>query len=345
MSEKLIIVQWENYFGGLEKISKLYEEEFSKFNPLVVILRPVKLGFIYNNSFIFKTKNNFKFILEYFYFAKKRKTSIFHLQYTGAAILLFTYLAGVRNILYHFHGTKFPNDSLTKMIWKLLENKVWIIANSSYTEQVIRKKLGIKKDIVILPNLIDTLNFSFKEREFDENNFIVTFVGRFDKGKNVELVIETARVMHTLDPKVFFRLVGDGPEKEVIEKKISDYGLTERIKLEPFTSKVSDVYYSSHLLLFPSLYESFGNVVAEAILTGLPVLCYKIPALEELITDETFFFEFVDAKLVAEKIIDLKKNYNTIKHKLIMMEKQLRTYLDNDSIIKKLETIYLKFEK
>lgn len=339
MNKELVIVQWEFNFGGLEKISKIYEDKFYAFNPLIAVLRPTKLGFEYKNSFVFKSKNNFKFILQYFHFIKQRNKNLFHLQYTGAAILFLTYLAGARKIIYHFHGTKFPNDIFTRLTWKLLHNKVTVIANSRYTANVVAKKLNLDK-IDILPNLIDIQRFEFKERTYSEGKFIVSFVGRFDRGKNVQLIIETANCMKQMDSNIYFLIVGDGPEKKNIENKISAYNIANMINLKPYTKDILEVYYSSNLLFFPSLYESFGNVVAEAILTGLPVLCYKIPALEELVSDEIFFYESNNPVLISKKILEMKQHYGMINQKLLRINDHLREYLNEEKIIDKLKNIY-----
>jgi glycosyltransferase involved in cell wall biosynthesis len=340
MTCKLIIVQWEYHFGGLEKISKLYEENFSALNPLVAVLRPTKTGFVYNNSYIFKTKNNLKFIIDYFLFVRKRRENTFHLQYTGAAILLLTFLAGAKKIIYHFHGTKFPSDSFTRLTWKFLQKKVVVIANSKFTREVVSEKLNLLSEITVLPNLIETKKNIYKARNYNGGKFIVTFVGRFDKGKNVGLIIESAKLIKNLDISISFLLVGDGPEKQNIEKQINENQLEDIIKVKPFTANVAEVYYKSNLLLFPSLYESFGNVVAEAVLTGLPVLCYKIPALEELISDEMFFFDTTDPGDVAQKLIYLKNNYHSANQRLLKVHDFLIEYLNEDRITSKLDNIY-----
>lgn len=345
MVENLILVQWEYNFGGLEKISKLYEEKFSALSPLVAVLRPTKLGFVYKNSFIFNTKNNFKFIIDYLLFVKKRRHGIFHLQYIGAAILLFTYLAGAKKIIYHFHGTKFPDDFFTRLTWKFLQKKVVVIANSRFTREVVSEKLKLKHRITVLPNLIETKNYIYKARIYNGGKFVVTFVGRFDKGKNVGLIIESAKIIKNLDSSISFLLVGDGPEKKNIENQIKDNQLGDYFKVEPFTVNVAEVYYKSNVLLFPSLYESFGNVVAEAVLTGLPVLCYKITALEELISDELFFFDTTDPHEVAQKLIYLKSNYHSANQRLLKIRDFLLDYLNEDKIITQLNNIYQNFNK
>lgn len=343
MKNELIFVQWTNNFGGLEKITQLYEEVFHNYNPLILILRYNENGLIYKNSFTFNKKWKYAFILQYLSYVRKRKKSIFHIQYSGSIILLLTYLAGARKIVYHFHGTKFQSKSIDKIIWNSLKQKVNIIANSSYTKEIINLKLKINNKVVIIPNLININEYIFTERIIKNNIFRIIYAGRFSKGKNIDLIIETAKELINKE-NVEFLLVGDGPEKPNIEKKIKDHSLSSVVRTSAFTHELKNLYYESNLFIFTSGYESFGNVVAEAILTGLPVLCLKISALTELIKDDIFFVDEPNPKIFADKIKFFKNNYDHVNHKLKNINVYLRDYLNNDEIIKKLNSIYQRFQ-
>ncbi len=335
----LIFVQWTNNFGGLEKISADYEKIFSKFNPAVLALKSKESGITYENPVILKDQNNpLKLRLNYFNFVRKNKNAIFHLQYPGAVILFLTYLAGAKKIIFHFHGTKFSNNFFERSIWKLLKNKITVISNSNHTAKVVKGKLDVE-DSIIIPNFINTNYFSFDEKCYDDGKFIVSYAGRFTKGKNIDKIIETAKELQNED--IEFRIYGDGPEKEHIENLVKQNNL-QNVKLPGFTKDIVSVYKQCHLFLFLSGYESFGNVVAESILCGTPPLCFKIPSLQEFIKDEDFFVEKLNSNLIAEKILFVKKNYKLLIMKLSETHKFLSGYLDNDSIKNKLISIYSK---
>lgn len=344
VENSLIYLQWDSYYGGLEKLSQLYEQIFSSYDPLVVILRPTKKGFYYKNDYVFEEKTKLLFILKYFLFTRKRKNSIFHIQYVGSLILLLTYLAGARKIVFHFHGTQFSHGYFDKMVWKLLEEKVVVVANSNHTEQIIRQKLNIKSKINHIPNLIKIHDFNFLERKLSGDKFIVTFAGRFDKGKNLDLIIKVSNVLKNIDSNIEFVFAGDGPEKVNIEKKIRDNQLESFVKLIPYTNDILKLYHQSHLFIFASLHESFGNVIAEAILSGLPVLCYQIPALEELINDDFFFFKEQNPELIAKKIIEIKGNYSNVNERLKNVYDYVKQNLNEEEIINKLNNIYQGFK-
>lgn len=345
MNNRVIYVQWTNGYGGLEKVTQCYEERFSYLNPLVLPLRYSSSDLEYKNCYALKKEKGIAFILEYFLFVRRFRDCYFHLQYISTTFLLITYLAGARKIIFHFHGTKFPNRFYNKLIWRLLEDKVKIIANSLFTKQIIVKKLGIQNQITIIPNLINTEDFIFQERNYNQKErFIISYAGRFDKGKNIDLILESAKILLQKHDEIQFLLVGDGPEKRNIQQKIKEDGLESIVQILPYTKYITGIYRQSHLFIFTSLYESFGNVVAEAILTGLPILCFRIPALEELIKDNSFFFDKQNSQLIVNKIIDIKANYQTIKIKLKQVNEFLREYLNNEKIINKLDLLYKSFD-
>lgn len=343
MNNDLIFVQESNGFGGLEKITKDYESLLKDYNPLVALILYHKNGIQYKNSYSFKKESRLDFIKEYLSFVNKRKNSIFHLQLAGTPILFLTYLGGARKIVYHIHGTYSKRNFIEKRIWKFLENRIRIIANSNHTKDEIIKKYGVRNNIYIIPNLINEKEFIFHKREYSGERFVITYAGRFTKGKNLNLLLETAKLLNCTYNNIEIRIVGDGPEKKNLISRIKELSLESDVKILPFTDDISKIYHESHLFIFLSLFESFGNVVAEAILTGLPVLCYKIPSLTEFVKDDFFFFDKKEPNLIAERILEFKENYQCANDKLKNEYVFLKDFLDNRKIVNQLENLYKEF--
>ena len=337
----VIYVQWDSYYGGIERITKSYEEIFSDHNPTVAVLRPTKPGIKYKNEYVFNQKSRIFFLFSYFNFIRRRKYSVIHIQYTNSIILLFAYLAGAKKIIYHFHGTKFSHSFIDRVIWKTLEKKIILVANSRHTQNIMRERLKLTAAIDVIPNFIKVKDFVYQERSFKAGDeFLITYAGRFDKGKNITLILEIAAKLMNNTDQITFNLVGGGPDKENIEKLIREYHLESIVKLLPYTDDILKVYYKSKLFIFTSLHESFGNVIAEAILTGLPVLTNKLPAITEFIHDDLFFFEKQDAELISEKVKYIQNNYTEVTSRIVKVNEQLRNYLDNDKIIASLKSLY-----
>lgn len=340
MNNKLIYVQWTNNFGGLERITADYERLFDKSNPIVLALKYKAENIQYKSSIKLNQKSIIILYLQYMMFVIKNRSAIFHLQAPGTLILLLTYFFGCRKIVYHFHGTMFSHYFFEKLIWKFLSKKIKIIANSNHTKDMITGKLEIEKNISVIPNFINTNYYRFSKRNPVIPKFLITYAGRFTKGKNIDMIVETAKCLLKFDQNIEVKLFGDGPEKHKVKSLIEKYDLKEKVKIPGFTNEMTSVYKNAHLFLFLSSHESFGNVVAEAVLSGTPILCYKIPALYEMINDDLFFINYLDPEEIADKILFMKNNYRLINDRLQIVYCKLLKYLDNSSITENLQSIY-----
>jgi glycosyltransferase involved in cell wall biosynthesis len=98
-------------------------------------------------------------------------------------------------------------------------------------------------------------------------------VGRIMRDKSIQCLLEPlARLRH--EYQFEFRLVGDGPYREELERLVGKAGLAERVN---FTGYVQQEHLGEHLawadvFVFPSTYDVWGIVVNEALAGGLYVL-------------------------------------------------------------------------
>jgi glycosyltransferase involved in cell wall biosynthesis len=96
------------------------------------------------------------------------------------------------------------------------------------------------------------------------------FVGRLDRSKGVDRLLEIASVLKQDDQDFELFLVGDGPERETFEQFTVENGLTGSIKFvgwQPIT-EVQKYYRSAHLFVFPSTSEGWPKVLSEAMAHG-----------------------------------------------------------------------------
>jgi glycosyltransferase involved in cell wall biosynthesis len=119
---------------------------------------------------------------------------------------------------------------------------------------------------------------------------IITYVGRISDEKNIGLLISAFRGIDTcirmLDPshpgcKVI--LVGGGPAKTALEEECRDLDI-EFMGYQK-GEELAACYASSDIFAFPSHSETFGNVVLEALASGLPVIGLKAEGVCDLVED------------------------------------------------------------
>jgi glycosyltransferase involved in cell wall biosynthesis len=109
---------------------------------------------------------------------------------------------------------------------------------------------------------------------------VVLLVGRLAREKNVGLVISAFRAIRLRLPSAKLVFVGDGPLRKQLEETCPEAIFAGTQKGE----QLAVHYASGDVFLFPSLTETFGNVVPEALASGLAVLSYANAAALELIT-------------------------------------------------------------
>jgi glycosyltransferase involved in cell wall biosynthesis len=116
----------------------------------------------------------------------------------------------------------------------------------------------------------------------NDRDVVVLYVGRLAKEKNVGLVLTAFSSIQSRLPTAKLVFVGDGP----LHKSLQD-ACPKAIFAGVRTGEELATYYASgDLFLFPSLTETFGNVVPEALASGLAVVAYDYAAAANLITHE-----------------------------------------------------------
>ncbi len=110
---------------------------------------------------------------------------------------------------------------------------------------------------------------------------IVSYVGRLAPEKNLDLVFATFDEIKHVRPDARLLLVGDGPQRAARSMRHPEHIFAGMCRGEDLAAH----YASSDLFLFPSLTETFGNVTAEALASGLGVVSYNYAAAAELIED------------------------------------------------------------
>jgi glycosyltransferase involved in cell wall biosynthesis len=110
---------------------------------------------------------------------------------------------------------------------------------------------------------------------------VLCCVGRLAPEKNLGLLLEAWRAMIQHDPRLKLVLVGDGPARAALQEAAPGIHFAGQRAGDDLTAH----YASADFFAFPSLTETFGNVVPEAMASGLAVLACDAAAAGQLIRD------------------------------------------------------------
>lgn len=114
---------------------------------------------------------------------------------------------------------------------------------------------------------------------------VVAMVGRLHAVKGHVFLLQAARQIVAQHDEVVFLLVGEGPERQVIEKTIRELGLDGKVIMTGFYPNISELYPLMDMLCLPSLMEGMGLVLLEAMHFGVPVVATQVGGIPEVIID------------------------------------------------------------
>src|SRR5690606_18228881 len=102
--------------------------------------------------------------------------------------------------------------------------------------------------------------------------------------KNVEMLIKAFSGI-SQKHKVL-TLVGDGRERENLEKLVKELNIQENVKFVGFATNPHHYLKSADLFVLPSFSEGFGIAAVEAMLMKIPVLCSNVGGIPEFVEDK-----------------------------------------------------------
>ena len=121
-----------------------------------------------------------------------------------------------------------------------------------------------------------SLRASWKAKHHD---IVVLYVGRLAKEKNTSLIIQAFEKIKSKAPSAKLVFVGDGPLQKELMALCPEAIFCGNQRGEDLAKH----YASGDLFLFPSLTETYGNVVPEALASGLAIVAFDAAAAGQLI--------------------------------------------------------------
>ncbi len=207
------------------------------------------------------------------------------------------------------------------------------------------KHFNILREIEVIPNFIDLTKFKrqrkdhFKTAICPNGEKLIVHTSNFRKVKRVDDVV---RIFHKISETVPARLllVGDGPERSLIEGLCRELGIYEEVRFLGKLEAVEEVLSVADLFLMPSEKESFGLAALEAMACEVPVISSNAGGIPELnINGVTGFTSKIgDVEEMTKNALHIlsEENLETFKHNALVQAKKF----DIDVILPQYEKYY-----
>lgn len=180
-------------------------------------------------------------------------------------------------------------------LWRIkqLQWKKLVIASSKRLDRIIFISNDIKKELIENQFPIEKLVYisngvnvdRFKPPEGDEHRSAknVCFVGRLEKQKGVEYLLEAIDIVRTKENDVRLFVVGDGQLKTTLEYLCKKLKLEDHVVFVGFTHDVLPYYKNAQIFVLPSISEGMPLSLLEAMSCGLPVVATRVGGNTEIL--------------------------------------------------------------
>lgn len=112
---------------------------------------------------------------------------------------------------------------------------------------------------------------------------VIGTVCRLSHEKGLDVLLDAAVRLCQTFPKVEFLIVGAGPQRAELEQRASSHQIADRVHFTGLRDDIPDLLNAMDIFVLPSLAESFGLAVVEAMASQLPVVASDIEGVREVV--------------------------------------------------------------
>ena len=260
---------------------------------------------------------------------------------TSLPIFIYILFNFKTNLILRISGL--PKLNLFRLFfWKIANKKIHsVICPSKATyEYLIKKNIFEKNKIFLIYDpIIDINEFKLlRKKNIDDYNFYsnnIVLVGRLTKQKNFILFVNAFEKIFKQFPDFRANIIGKGEEKNLLEEKIKNLKLSNKIHLLGYKENIYNYLFNSKFFILTSLWEDPGFVLIEAAMCNLILISSDCPnGPTEFLNNGQFGFlyksnsiqglvdKFTEAQNSSIEIINRKKflakknclNYTKLRH-------------------------------
>ena len=201
-------------------------------------------------------------------------------------------------ILFLEHGRDHPDYRRVKRIWAnriLLHASDRFVAVGDAVRQALIDFEGLPADRVeVVHNGVDLNRHDLDLADrlqarasfgWPEDAMIIMQVARLNRLKDQATALRTIRILHESCPHSRLILVGDGEDRDALEQKCIDLGLTSSVEFLGTRSDVPRLLAAADIFLLTSISEGVPLTLIEAMAASLPCVATRVGGVAEVVSD------------------------------------------------------------
>ena len=200
--------------------------------------------------------------------------------------------------------------SLPELQLEKLSNEVNLathfICASSITKKSLASK-GISEDnIKVIPYGVDTTKFTFSERK-QSDVFKVIFIGSLNQRKGITYLLDALAQMNNVEITIVTRGIYD-------ESLIHNYTFPIHVVIDVPHDKLQEELHKANCFVLPSILEGFGQVILEAMATGIPIIATENTAAIDIVEKgkEGFVTKIRDVQAIKDNLEILQNDFSLV---------------------------------
>jgi glycosyltransferase involved in cell wall biosynthesis len=215
-------------------------------------------------------------------------------------------LAREKPIICRIHGYEAYSNNATQVCWENVDKLIVVANHLVDVLQMSIPNIKEKVSIEVIQNGVDLDKYTFSNRE---KGFNIAYVGAMIYGKNPFFMLQIMKKLVEKDKRYKLYIAGqfmDPIIKIYWDYQVKELNLQDNICFEGWQDNINVWLEDKNYLLAPSIRESFGFYIAEAMAKGIKPIIHNFPFSKET-WDERYLFNTIDE---AVQMID-SDEYNS----------------------------------
>lgn len=241
-----------------------------------------------------------KLFFELLKIIKQEKPDVLHLNSSkiGGIGSVIGRIQKVPNIVFTAHGWAFNENRniLSKIIIKFLHSVTILLSHRTIAvAEKIKTSISsfsfIKNKMVIIYNGIKnykllTAKESSEKLGIEKDKMVIISIAELHSNKGLDIAIKSISLLSKkMQEKINYLIIGNGEERDSLEKLIRDLDLENNVRLVGFLPDAKIFLSAANIFLLPSRTEALPYVILEAGLAGLPIIATSVGGIPEIIKD------------------------------------------------------------
>ncbi len=266
-------------------------------------------------------------------------------------------------VIYRIGGWTFndPRCRLSKGMYKQIEKisakwKQYIIVNSEYErKQAIKLGIKPKQKIVTVYNGVDLNKLDFLlpeqarekvlgeiERKEKDKDCLLGTIANLYPSKGLEYLITSANALIKKNPRIVFVVIGEGEEREKLEKLIEKYDLKNNFFLIGAIPEAYKYLKAFDIFVLSSVKEGLPWTILEAMAAETPIVATKVAGIPEVLEDKSsgLLVESKNPKQLAKAIKRLLDNKELKKKLANQARKRVEEKLGLQKMVDNIEKLF-----